>query len=163
MAHRTSSLTNTAPQEFYIEYFGIKDKLLEGVINGAPYIAAALIGCWLNAPLNKRFGRRGTIFISCFIVFVAAIWQAVSSTWQQFMVARLFLGIAVGAKSSTTPIYAAESAPKNVRGALTMMWQMWTAFGIMLGFVISLALSNADGTFGPNTQASTQARFYQSN
>lgn len=28
--------------------------------------------------------------------------------------------------------------------ALTMMWQMWTAFGIMLGFVSSLAFQNTD-------------------
>jgi MFS family permease len=45
------------------------------------------------------------------------------------LVARFMLGFAVGAKSSTTPVYAAESAPKTIRGALTMMWQMWTAFG----------------------------------
>lgn len=34
------------------------------------------------------------------------------------------LGFAVGAKSSTTPVYSAESTPKNIRGALTMMWQV---------------------------------------
>lgn len=33
-----------------------------------------------------------------------------------------------------------------------MMWQMWTAFGIMLGLAVSLCLSKADGVFGPNTQ-----------
>lgn len=33
------------------------------------------------------------------------------------LIARFFLGLAVGAKSSTTPVYAAESAPKNIRGA----------------------------------------------
>lgn len=41
-------------------------------------------------------------------------------------------------------MYAAESAPKTIRGALTMMWQMWTAFGIMLGFVVSVAFENVD-------------------
>ena len=58
------------------------------------------------------------------------------------MIARFALGFAVGAKSSTTPVYAAESAPKVIRGALTMMWQMWTAFGIMLGFIASVAFQN---------------------
>ena len=60
------------------------------------------------------------------------------SQWNLFA-ARFTLGFAVGAKSSTTPVYAAESAPKTIRGALTMMWQMWTAFGIMLGFIASVA------------------------
>lgn len=49
--------------------------------------------------------------------------------WVNLLIARFVLGLAVGAKSSTTPVYAAESAPKTIRGALTMMWQMWTAFG----------------------------------
>jgi sugar porter (SP) family MFS transporter len=61
------------------------------------------------------------------------------------------LGFAVGAKSSTTPVYSAESTPKNIRGALTMMWQMWTAFGICIGFVVSVAFSNVT-IFGEDTQ-----------
>ena len=31
-------------------------------------------------------------------------------------------------------MYAAELAPANIRGALVMGWQLWTAFGIFLGF-----------------------------
>lgn len=113
-----------------------------GLTNGAPYASAALIGCWLNAPLNKWFGRRGTIAFSCLFAFVTGIWQAAANTWLCFLLARFTLGLAVGAKSSTTPVYAAECAPKNIRGALTMMWQMWTAFGIMLGFAVSIAFQN---------------------
>jgi sugar porter (SP) family MFS transporter len=66
-------------------------------------------------------------------------------------VARFMLGFAVGAKSSTTPVYAAESAPKTIRGALTMMWQMWTAFGIMLGFIVSVAFQNVTIIGGPTS------------
>jgi MFS family permease len=50
--------------------------------------------------------------------------MAAADSWYNLLIARFFLGFAVGAKSSTTPVYAAESAPKNIRGALTMMWQM---------------------------------------
>jgi len=57
------------------------------------------------------------------------------------------MGLAIGAKSSTTPAYAAECAPPKIRGALGTQWQMWTAFGIMLGFVASVAFYGveADG------------------
>ncbi|KYK61962.1 plastidic glucose transporter 4 [Drechmeria coniospora] len=131
-------------QAFYFREFQITDRLVQGLVNGSPYAAAALVGCWLNAPLNKRAGRRGTIAFSCFLAFVTALWQACSVHWLCFLVARFVLGLAVGAKSSTTPVYAAECAPKNIRGALTMMWQMWTAFGIMLGFAVSLAFQHLD-------------------
>ncbi|RYP59585.1 hypothetical protein DL770_010170 [Monosporascus sp. CRB-9-2] len=129
-------------QQFYFEEFRIENEWLQGLLNGAPYLCSALIGCWTNSPLNKAFGRRGTIFISCFVSFAASIWMAVAHTWWNLLLGRFFLGFAVGAKSSTTPVYAAESTPKTIRGALTMQWQMWTAFGIMLGFVVSVAFQN---------------------
>jgi MFS family permease len=140
-------------QQFYFLTFNIgpDEVWRRGLLNGAPYLASAAIGCWTNAPLNKYFGRRGTIFISCFISFVTGIWMAAADTWWNLLIARFALGFAVGAKSSTTPVYAAESAPKTIRGALTMMWQMWTAFGIMLGFIVSVAFQDTE-FLGVNTQ-----------
>ncbi|USP80013.1 hypothetical protein yc1106_07287 [Curvularia clavata] len=140
-------------QGFYFEEFNIgEDQVwLRGLLNGAPYLCSALIGCWSNAPLNKYFGRRGTIFISCIISFITGIWMAACESWPNLLVARFMLGFAVGAKSSTTPVYAAESAPKTIRGALTMMWQMWTAFGIMLGFIVSVAFQNVTIIGGPTS------------
>lgn len=52
------------------------------------------------------------------------------------------MGIGMGAKASTVPIYAAENAPASIRGALVMSWQMWTAFGIFLGTAFNLAVYN---------------------
>ena len=46
----------------------------------------------------------------------------------------------MGAKASTVPIYAAENCPAAIRGGLVMSWQMWTAFGIFLGFCANLAV-----------------------
>lgn len=124
---------------------------MQGFINGAPYIAAALVGCWLNTPLNTWLGRRKVLFLCCTIALITAITQAVSPNWQAFLASRFVLGLAVGAKSATTPVYAAECAPKDIRGALVMQWQTFTAFGIMIGYMISIAFQDA-ATFGPNSQ-----------
>ena len=40
---------------------------------------------------------------------------------------------------SMIAIFAAECSPPKLRGALVMQWQMWTAFGIMIGYVADLA------------------------
>lgn len=50
------------------------------------------------------------------------------------------MGIGMGIKASTVPVYAAENSPAPVRGALVMTWQLWTAFGIFFGTVINLAV-----------------------
>ena len=46
----------------------------------------------------------------------------------------------MGLKEFTVPVFSAENAPANIRGALTMSWQMWVAFGIMMGFSANLAV-----------------------
>ncbi|KAL2869062.1 sugar porter family MFS transporter [Aspergillus lucknowensis] len=139
-------------QEFYFEEFNVENEWLRGLLNGAPYLCSALIGCWTTAPLNRYFGRRGCIFISCFISFASSFWMAAAHTWWNLLLGRFLLGLAVGAKSTTTPVYGAECSPANIRGALVMMWQMWTAFGIMLGYIASVAFMDVvvDGLPGFN-------------
>ncbi|KAI0633858.1 hypothetical protein C8Q77DRAFT_819219 [Trametes polyzona] len=119
---------------------------LLGLVNGAPYLCCGIIGCWLSAPMNKYFGRRGTIFISAFLSFITCIWQGLTNSWWHLFIARFVLGFGIGPKSSTVPVYAAECAPPAIRGALVMMWQMWTAFGIMVGTVMSLAFFHVPDT-----------------
>ncbi|KIJ49381.1 hypothetical protein M422DRAFT_204616 [Sphaerobolus stellatus SS14] len=133
---------------FFPDQFGIpqangpnagRNQWILGVVNAAPYICCAFVGCWLTVPLNNYFGRRGTIFITALISFLACFWQGFTNSWPHLLVARFVLGLGIGPKSSTVPVYAAECSPAPIRGALVMMWQMWTAFGIMLGYAADLA------------------------
>ena len=68
--------------------------------------------------------------------------MAVSQTWVQLFICRCLLGIGMGLKEVTVPIFSAEIAPSNIRGGLVMSWQMWTAFGILLGTCGNLAVAN---------------------
>lgn len=106
---------------------------------GAPYLACAVLGSWLTEPLNRYLARRGTIFLSCAIAAIASIWEGVANSWVNLFIARFVLGLGIGSKSTTVPVYAAECSPAPIRGALVMMWQMWTAFGIMLGNIMGVA------------------------
>ncbi|OTB04160.1 hypothetical protein M426DRAFT_164309 [Hypoxylon sp. CI-4A] len=141
-------------QGFYKEEFGINDKdsqrnsWLLGLVNAAPYIGCAFAGCWLTEPMNNLFGRRGTVFVSCLVSALACFWQAFTNTWWHMFIARFALGFGIGPKSATTPIFAAECSPPRLRGALVMQWQMWTAFGIMLGYVMDLAFFNVPDLSG---------------
>ncbi|KAG7105780.1 Sphingosine-1-phosphate lyase like protein [Verticillium longisporum] len=80
--------TVNGAQVFYKEAFGIankdklRDALILGLTNGAPYLCCALLGCWLTAPLNNWFGRRGTIFLSCLISAAACMGQALTNDWK---------------------------------------------------------------------------------
>ncbi|KAJ5887994.1 hypothetical protein N7495_008035 [Penicillium taxi] len=128
--------------------FGIPEKGNErnqwivGVVNAAPYIASAVLGCWLSDPCNRLLGRRGTIFIAAIFCVLSPIGSAVTQNWPQLFVTRLLLGIGMGLKASTIPIFCAENTPAVIRGGLVMCWQLWTAFGIFLGFSANLAVKD---------------------
>jgi Sugar (and other) transporter len=128
------------PTVFGIGSNSTHDTLLVGLVNSAPHIASAFLGCWLSDPLNYYTGRRGTIFIAAIFCFLPVIGSAFTQTWVQLFICRLLLGIGMGAKGSTVPIYAAENSPASIRGALVMSWQLWTAFGIFLGTCANLAM-----------------------
>lgn len=117
-----------------------------GLVTGAPYLCCAVLGCWLTAPLNNYFGRRGAIFITATLSWLTCIWSGVTNSWGHLFAARFVLGLGIGPKSSTVPVYSAECAPANIRGAMVMMWQMWTAFGIMFGYVSSLVFYHVKDT-----------------
>ncbi|KAK5278074.1 hypothetical protein LTR40_009615, partial [Exophiala xenobiotica] len=119
-----------------------RNQWYQGLINAGPYIASAFLGCWCSDPLNKYFGRRGTIFVSAIFCFLSPIGSGAAQTWEQLLVTRLLLGIGMGCKGSTVPIFSAENAPASIRGALVMTWQMWTAFGIFLGTCANLAVKD---------------------
>ncbi|KAJ5894907.1 Major facilitator superfamily domain general substrate transporter [Penicillium taxi] len=112
----------------------------------APYLCCAFISCWLTIPFNHWFGIRGTIFLTCFYSAIACFWQGFVSTWWAMFAARFVLGVGIGPKSATVPIYAAETAPPTIRGALVIQWQMWTAFGTILGYAADLIFYRVSGT-----------------
>lgn len=48
----------------------------------------------------------------------------------------------MGLKEVTVPVFSAEVAPTAIRGGLVMSWQLWTAFGILLGTSANLAVKD---------------------
>uniref|UniRef100_A0A2D3VAC4 Probable polyol transporter 5 n=1 Tax=Ramularia collo-cygni TaxID=112498 RepID=A0A2D3VAC4_9PEZI len=117
-----------------------RDQWLVGLVNAGPYIGASFIGCWLGDPINNYIGRRGTIFISGVFCLLTPIGGAVSQSWEELFITRILMGIGMGLKGASVPVFAAENSPARIRGALVMSWQMWTAFGIFLGFCANLAV-----------------------
>ncbi|KAF2107723.1 hypothetical protein BDV96DRAFT_505682 [Lophiotrema nucula] len=128
------------PTAFGIDANTSRNNLILGFINSAIYLSNGLLGAWLVAPLNRRLGRRGAVFAAAVISLITNVGGALSTTWQQLLFFRLFLGCALGVISSTLSVFAAECAPTAVRGGLAVSWQMFCAFGIFLGFVANVVV-----------------------
>ncbi|KAA6406412.1 MAG: MFS SP galactose:H+ symporter [Lasallia pustulata] len=119
-----------------------KNSWLVGFVNSCPYITIAFFAGWISDPINHWVGRRGTIFIGAIFSLLAPIGSACTQTWPQLVACRILLGIGMGLKEVTVPVFSAENSPALIRGGLVMSWQLWTAFGIFLGTCANLAVVN---------------------
>lgn len=86
-------------------------------------------GAWIVDPLNHYLGRRGEIFVTALCLTATPIGSGFAQSWQGLFAARFVMGIGIGAKNATVPIYSAEMAPARTRGALVMFWQLWVVAG----------------------------------
>ncbi|KAF2173431.1 hypothetical protein M409DRAFT_61842 [Zasmidium cellare ATCC 36951] len=118
---------------------------LVGFVNSAPFIAIAFFAAWISDPLNERVARRGTIFIGCIFSLLAPIGSAFAQNWGQLVACRILLGIGMGLKEVTVPVYGAECDPSTIRGGLVMTWQLFTALGVVLGLAANLAVHKVGG------------------
>ncbi|KAF8606303.1 MFS general substrate transporter [Ceratobasidium sp. AG-I] len=125
---------------FWAEQSQDASAFIISLVTIAPYLSSAIVGSWLTGPVNRRLGRRRTVFLTAMLSLLTSAWQAATNSWAFLLVTRVILGLNLGLTSSTVPMYAAECAPTPIRGALVMMWQAWVAFGSMLGYAITLAM-----------------------
>ena len=93
------------------------------------FLTAGLIGAFIVDPLNHYLARRGEIFLTACCLTATPIGSGFTQSWQALFAARFVLGIGIGAKNATVPIYSAEMAPARIRGALVMFWQLWVVIG----------------------------------
>ncbi|KAI3558852.1 hypothetical protein CABS02_00892 [Colletotrichum abscissum] len=115
-----------------------KNSWIIGLVNSMPYITICLFAGWISDPLNDLLGRRGVIFIAAIFSLLAPFGMALSQTWGQLAACRMLLGLGMGLKEVTVPVFSAENSPTLIRGGLVMSWQVWTAFGIFLGTCANL-------------------------
>ncbi|ORY35929.1 putative sugar transporter [Naematelia encephala] len=129
------------PTEFGIAGTG-RDEWIVGAINAIIFLTAGCIGAFIVDPLNHYLGRRGEIFLTAACLTATPIGSAFTHSWQALFAVRFVMGIGIGAKNATVPIFSAELAPARIRGALVMFWQLWVVAGIFLGFCANVIVKD---------------------
>ncbi|KAL4787189.1 hypothetical protein BJX76DRAFT_319108 [Aspergillus varians] len=137
--------SNGANLEFHDE-FNIsgegRDEWIVGIVNAIIFLTAGLIGAFITDPLNHYLGRRGEIFLTSLCLTATPIGSAFTHSWQALFATRFVMGIGIGAKNATVPIFSAEMAPHRTRGALVMFWQLWVVAGIFLGLAANVIVKD---------------------
>ncbi|MGW2791806.1 MFS transporter [Streptomyces sp. NPDC001251] len=113
---------------------------------GAIAFIGAAVGLVVFGDLSDRFGRK-VIFVINLVFFVVASLAAafVTEVWQ-LMLARFFIGVAVGMDIPTSHAFLTEIAPKARRGRIagSLPNMMWLG-GAITSVLIALALRDVAG------------------
>ena len=123
--------------------FGLTPRT-EGLVVSFLTIGAAF-GAIIGGRLSDAFGRRSNIILLATFFIVGTLACALAPNWQFLAGARFFLGLAVGAASTTVPVYLAELAPFERRGSLVTRNEVMIVVGQFAAFVINAVIFNVWG------------------
>ncbi|XP_031100376.1 sugar transporter ERD6-like 7 [Ipomoea triloba] len=96
----------------------------------------AMVGAITSGPIADFVGRKGAMKVSS--VFCVAGWLAIYFAEGVLVmdIGRLATGYGMGVFSYVVPVFIAEIAPKELRGALTTLNQLMIVTGVSVAFII---------------------------
>ncbi|EOS14530.1 D-xylose transporter [Parabacteroides sp. ASF519] len=121
---------------FFQKDFGIDNGMVEQITSAG--LLGAILGALFCGKLTDRLGRRKVILASAVIFAVGAVWSGIAADAWNLVLARLFLGVAIGVSSFAVPLYIAEISPTKVRGTLVSMFQLMVTIGVLVSYLSDL-------------------------
>ena len=121
---------------FFQKDFGIDNGMVEQITSAG--LLGAILGALFCGKLTDRLGRRKVILESAVIFAVGAVWSGIAADAWNLVLARLFLGVAIGVSSFAVPLYIAEISPTKVRGTLVSMFQLMVTIGVLVSYLSDL-------------------------
>lgn len=93
-----------------------------------------LVGALAAGAPGDRFGSRNTLRVIGALYTMAALGCALAWNLPSFVIFRFLVGLAIGGSSVLAPVYIAEIAPAQRRGALVGLFQFNVVLGILLAY-----------------------------
>ena len=119
---------------FIREAFTLSSSAQEIVVSAV--LIGAVIGASISGVLADKYGRRIMIILASIIFGVGAIFTALTPNIYALIAGRIGVGIAIGMASFIAPLYIAEVAPYNIRGALVSLNQLAITVGIVISYLV---------------------------
>ncbi|HET7479468.1 MAG TPA: sugar porter family MFS transporter [Rubrobacteraceae bacterium] len=115
---------------------------LEGFIVSS-LLLGAVIGAGVSGALSDRLGRRTIILVAAIIFAIGAVGAGLAPNVGTLILFRVLLGLGVGSASALVPSYISESAPTDVRGSLSTLFQLAITIGILVAYLVNAAFATA--------------------
>jgi SP family arabinose:H+ symporter-like MFS transporter len=94
-----------------------------------------LAGALFAGVPGDRFGARFCLRAIALFYMVSSLGCALAWNWESLLLFRVIAGLAIGASTVLAPVYIAEIAPPNWRGAMVGAFQFNIVFGILVAYL----------------------------
>ncbi|XP_073052916.1 sugar transporter ERD6-like 6 [Primulina eburnea] len=98
----------------------------------------AMVGAIASGQIAEYIGRKGSLMIAAIPNIIGWLSISFCRDLSFLYMGRLMEGFGVGIISYTVPVYIAEIAPQNLRGALGSVNQLSVTIGILLAYLLGL-------------------------
>jgi MFS family permease len=112
-----SSMSAIIETTQYNDFFDYPHGVRQGAI-GSALAAGSVVGSLIAGPISNKIGRRDSIFFACFWWLAGTAVQVGVNGFGMLIAGRILNGVCVGITSSQVPVYLAEIAKKEKRGAV---------------------------------------------
>lgn len=126
-------------EQFIKQEFAITDHTLELIVSAM--MAGATLGVLGAVRMSASLGRRRSLMIGAALFVIGAGLSSLSPSPGALIGARAILGLGIGVLIFTAPMYLAEIAPEQNRGAMITGYQVMLNVGILIAFLSDTALS----------------------
>ncbi|HME40837.1 MAG TPA: sugar porter family MFS transporter [Steroidobacteraceae bacterium] len=114
------------------EVFMLSPAALGAAVSSALW--GTLLGALIAGRPGDRYGSRNMLRVVGLLYVISALGCALAWNFTSFLLWRFLAGIAIGGSSVLAPVYLAEIAPADRRGALVGLFQVNIVIGILLAY-----------------------------
>ena len=125
--------------QFIQAEFKVTDHTIEWIVSAMMFGAA--IGAAIAGWLSVRLGRKRSLILSAALFTAGSLLCGGAWSPDTLIAARFVLGLAIGIAAFTAPLYLAEVASEDVRGAMISIYQLMITIGIFIAFLSDTAFS----------------------
>ncbi|KAJ3336071.1 hypothetical protein HDU91_001924, partial [Kappamyces sp. JEL0680] len=104
------------------------------------FLAGCAVGAAFSTVICDRFGRKKPIALGGVFFLIGAFFQTVAGRESGFFIGRFLSGLAIGVMSMCVPLFISETAPAEIRGRMTTIYQLMITIGIVLASVVNAVI-----------------------
>ncbi|KAJ0424998.1 general substrate transporter [Aspergillus carlsbadensis] len=93
---------------------------------------SAMAAAIASGSLNDLFGRRVCFLITVGLTVIGTFVELFSTNWKIWIVAKLFMGSAMGSMQANTQTFVSEITPTAIRGLTLSLFQFWIIVGQLI-------------------------------